>query len=105
MRIDDHRERFGTASDEPREEPFRRVVIVRYWISRSPALNSSRSLTMLYRSNTARLLSACGESHFADPIPRRVSAANQPIERKVDRERAKTLRTTASVLNDPIPRG
>jgi hypothetical protein len=50
-------------------------------------------------------LAACGESHFADPIPRRVSAANQPIERKVDRERAKTLRTTASVLNDPIPRG
>src|SRR5688500_465421 len=42
-------------------------------------------------------LAACGESHFADPIPRRVSAANQPIERKVDRERAKTLRTTASV--------
>lgn len=24
---------------------------------------------------------------------------------RVDRERAKTLRTTASVLNDPIPRG
>jgi hypothetical protein len=50
-------------------------------------------------------LAACGESHFVDPIPRRVSAANRPIERKVDRERAMTLRTTASVLNDPIPRG
>ena len=49
-------------------------------------------------------LAACGESHFVDPIPRRVSAANRPIERKVDRQRAKTLRTTASVLNDPIPR-
>jgi hypothetical protein len=50
-------------------------------------------------------LAVCGESHFADPIPRRVSAANRPMERKVDRERAMTLRTTASVLNAPIPRG
>jgi hypothetical protein len=31
--------------------------------------------------------------------------ANRPMERKVDRERAMTLRTTASVLNAPIPRG
>ena len=93
----------GAARDEP--ELFiggADALNVRCEISVEPLQrrNQMKALTQ----SALRVAAANADRSFILPS-RRVSAANQPIERKVDRERAMTLRTTASVLNDPIPRG